>query len=433
MIATAAGPASCSRRAAAIALVCLAGAAVASTQLCAQSHTPQWWKGNLHTHSLWSDGTEFPELIVEWYRNAGYNFLAFTEHDMLQEGERWIDVNARDVGWPPRNASTRAALPLYRQRFGDWVEERRDGERHLVRLRGMSEYRHMFEQPGQFLLVMGEEITDQGGAHVNAFNLSEPIQPRGGPTTAARTTANLAAVAEQRAVTGRTIPAIINHPNYVWSLTAEDIAGMQQARFFELVSGHMLVHMHGDSLRPSTERLWDIVLSLRHARGSAPVYAVAVDDAHDYRTTSDTIARPGRGWVMVRATELTADALLNALEIGDFYASTGVVLRDVKRDTTRIRIEIVPEAGATYRTYFIGTRVSASLHGTPVPGAPRVQRYDDAVGEVLAVVDGPVAEYTLRGDERYVRARVVSSLPQVDATTQRVLGQQAAWVQPVFR
>ncbi|NND80278.1 MAG: histidinol-phosphatase, partial [Maribacter sp.] len=27
----------------------------------------QWFKGNLHTHSYWSDGDEFPEVIMEWY------------------------------------------------------------------------------------------------------------------------------------------------------------------------------------------------------------------------------------------------------------------------------------------------------------------------------------------------------------------------------
>jgi|GEM_PF-6842137 len=24
----------------------------------------RWWKGNLHTHSLWSDGDDFPESIA---------------------------------------------------------------------------------------------------------------------------------------------------------------------------------------------------------------------------------------------------------------------------------------------------------------------------------------------------------------------------------
>ena len=28
----------------------------------------QWQKGNLHTHSFWSDGDDFPEMIIDWYK-----------------------------------------------------------------------------------------------------------------------------------------------------------------------------------------------------------------------------------------------------------------------------------------------------------------------------------------------------------------------------
>src|SRR5690606_859845 len=55
---------------------------------------PIGWKGNLHTHSLWSDGTDFPEMIVAWYRDHGYNFLSLTEHDLLQRDEPWVDLEA---------------------------------------------------------------------------------------------------------------------------------------------------------------------------------------------------------------------------------------------------------------------------------------------------------------------------------------------------
>ena len=50
----------------------------------------KWWKGNLHTHSFWSDGDDFPEMIVSWYVENGYNFLALSDHNILQEGDKWI-------------------------------------------------------------------------------------------------------------------------------------------------------------------------------------------------------------------------------------------------------------------------------------------------------------------------------------------------------
>ena len=36
-----------------------------------------WHKGNLHTHSLWSDGDDFPEMIIQWYKDNDYQFIAF--------------------------------------------------------------------------------------------------------------------------------------------------------------------------------------------------------------------------------------------------------------------------------------------------------------------------------------------------------------------
>lgn len=49
---------------------------------------PRWWKGNLHTHTLWSDGDDFPEMVAEWYRTRGYNFLALSDHNVLSQGMR---------------------------------------------------------------------------------------------------------------------------------------------------------------------------------------------------------------------------------------------------------------------------------------------------------------------------------------------------------
>ncbi len=52
----------------------------------------RWWKGNLHTHSFWSDGDDYPEMIIDWYKTAGYDFVALSEHNTLAEGERFIGV-----------------------------------------------------------------------------------------------------------------------------------------------------------------------------------------------------------------------------------------------------------------------------------------------------------------------------------------------------
>ena len=44
---------------------------------------PRWYKGNLHTHTLNSDGDSTPEDVVRWYREHGYDFLVLTDHNFL--------------------------------------------------------------------------------------------------------------------------------------------------------------------------------------------------------------------------------------------------------------------------------------------------------------------------------------------------------------
>jgi hypothetical protein len=392
---------------------------------CAPSPTPSptpsaasWYRGNLHTHSLWTDGTDFPEMIADWYKSHGYNFLAITEHDMLQGGEKWVDVNAKDEGWPPRNASARKALDGYRAQFGPpWLIERHEDGKHLVRLRGLEEYRQMFDEPNRFLLVMAEEITDRQGAHMNGFNLEAAVLPRGGANPAERIRNNLAAVAEQQAKQRAPLVTIINHPNYLWALRAEELAATD-ARLFEVYNGHTMTNSEGDSVHPDTDRMWDIMLTERQRSGRPPIYGVASDDAHDYRAYGDTISRPGRGWVMVRADRLAADDVARALAAGDFYATTGITLRALRTTADELSIEIAAEPGVTYRTQFIGTRTGAAA----------------TTGEILAEVAGPFARYRFKGDERYVRARIVSSRPHLDAIGGELLEpNQRAWVQPVFR
>ena len=59
---------------------------------CGTESGARWWKGNLHTHSLWSDGDEYPEVVVDWYKSSGYDFVALSDHNTLAVGDRWIDA-----------------------------------------------------------------------------------------------------------------------------------------------------------------------------------------------------------------------------------------------------------------------------------------------------------------------------------------------------
>src|SRR5918999_597850 len=87
----------------------------------------RWWKGNLHTHSLWSDGDDYPETIADWYKQRGYHFLALSDHNVLSDQERWISIKT--------NRGGESAFTKYLQRFGpEWVETREAETGREVRL-----------------------------------------------------------------------------------------------------------------------------------------------------------------------------------------------------------------------------------------------------------------------------------------------------------
>lgn len=372
----------------------------------------RWYRGNLHTHTLWSDGDDFPDMVVDWYREAGYDFLALSDHNVLSTGERWLVVDDQ----------IRPAFSRYSSRFtgGEidtvWI----DGATR-VRLKTLEELRATFEEPDQFILIQSEEITDRFERlpiHVNATNVVEFIPPQGGTSVVDVLQRNIDAVLLQRERTNRPMFPHINHPNFGWAISVDDLLAVQGERFLEIYNGHPLVHNDGDETHPSVEEMWDIVLAARFTTGGEPLYGLAVDDAHHYHGMDPSLANPGRGWIMARADTLTPEAIIAALEAGDFYASTGVTLRDIKRDPGRLELSIAAEAGVQYVTEFVGS--------TPAVGSELA-----SVGVVLASVAGTNPSYEFDGDEIYVRARVVSSKPK--SNPNRPDETERAWTQPTSR
>ncbi|MCA9178576.1 MAG: hypothetical protein KDB14_29145 [Planctomycetales bacterium] len=392
----------------------------------------RWWKGNIHTHSLWSDGNDFPEMIAEWYRSRDYNFLALSDHNIMSEGMRWMKLSAIEKRGGDQ------VLPKYETRFGGgWVEIRGAGDEREIRLKPLDEFRNLVEDRGKFIMIPGEEITDSvkgKPVHMNATNLTALIQPLSGETVGAAMEANLRAAEDQAKRTGREILVHLNHPNFHYAITAEEIAHVVTERFFEVYNGHPGVNHLGDKDHPSIERMWDIANTIRLGGLEAPVlYGVATDDSHVYHGKQGS--RPGRGWVMVQSRYLTPEHLVRAMKAGRFYCSSGVSLTSVEFDATsgNVKLAIDAKPGVQYTTQFIGTK--KNFDGTSTPRLDKdgkeinaTRLYSADVGAVLATSKELAPSYQLQGDELFVRAVVTSSESPADPSHRDQL--QQAWTQP---
>jgi hypothetical protein len=385
-----------------------------------------WYKGNIHTHTLWSDGDDFPEMAVDWYKSHGYDFVALSDHNVLSVGEKWMPV--RDI----QKKAGDLGINKYRQRFPQVVQVRHEENGEEIQLQPLSKVRELLEEPGKFILIQAEEVTDylpdqptSRPVHMGAVNVAEKVEPRHGKSVREIIANNYRAVCEEEARTG--VPAIahVNHPNFGWGVTAQDLADVVEERYMEVYNGHPVVHHLGDATHPGVEKLWDIANTIRLAQlNAAPLFGLGTDDTHHYHVPGMSRSTAGRGWTMVHASRLEPNAIIAAFKAGDYYFSSGVTLKSVAYDeaTKAISLEINPDSDAEFVTQFIGTPKSFSDGGkTPLNS--------EKVGSILATANGLKPSYKLTGDELYVRATVTSTKAAANPSFE---GQKMqAWTQPV--
>jgi len=295
----------------------------------------RWFKGNLHTHTTRSDGDSPPEHVAGWYQAHEYDFLCLSDHDHLTILE---DPHGSGGSWP--------------------------------------------------LLVRGQEVTSRSvNVHVNGYGIGREVEALDGTDTLEVLREDIRRI---RAAGGL---ASVNHPNYKWALSERDLLQADGYTFMEVFNGHSGANNHGGGGRAGVEALWDRLLS-----SGKHVWGIAVDDAHHFQQEfSADRANPGRGWVQVRAATLSEQALLGAMEKGDFYSSSGVTLAEVRATPGEVVLEIAPEPDGMYTTVF------TARNGSEVYRA-----------------DGLTPRYRPSRLDGYVRATVLSSRGT------------RAWTQPVF-
>lgn len=367
----------------------------------------KWFKGNLHTHSYWSDGDEFPEVILDWYKKEGYNFVALSDHNTLAEGEKWITIKENEL--------YQDAFKAYFDTYGDdWVVHKSDSGKTQVKLKTFEEYRGLTEEAGKFLVIESEEITDKfedKHLHMNATNIQKKIEPQGGTSVANVLQNNIDQVLKQREETGVAIMPHINHPNFFYSVSLEDMKALNGERFFEVYNGHPMVHNMGDSVHISTEEMWDLI-NISYLEKKKPImYGLATDDSHHYHQKDSKWSNAGRGWVMVQADTLSAISLIDALENGKFYATTGVELEKLNSEDGVLTVSVTEEAGVSYTITFMGSKV------------------DGEGPEVFSTIEGTTASFTMDDEILFVRCKVTSTKLQ-DNPVEGLL-YEMAWTQPL--
>jgi hypothetical protein len=254
-------------------------------------------KGQLHAHSNASADSETPaEEVAAWYAARGYDFLVFTDHNRITDTPDLPGLLTIPGVELTQNLPSCDPPP----------------------------------EPGLACLL-----------HVNALFVEAPREPSRWEAAADRRRLSLYGSAVDVA-RGMGALAQLNHPNFHFAADAGLLFELSKRglAFVEIANEAVDSANEGDAAHPSTEALWDEVLT----RGGR-VFATATDDAHHYgdaeavRARGETAYLGDRGFVMVRADKNLA-SIRAAMAAGDFYSSTGVLLDRLEMAEDGIAVDV---------------------------------------------------------------------------------------------
>ena len=246
----------------------------------------QFYKANLHCHTVLSDGKWTKEQVKEEYKKRGYSVVAFTDH--------------RHYGWHPE-LMDEGFIPLagFEADLNDW-----------------------FKAPGDFKHVRCYHLLlwDKNPTARKDYQAQQPPRRYGDIHSLNE---YLCTMQEQGFLT------CYNHP--YWSLQSyPDYAHLSNLNAMEIYN-HGCEH---DGLYGYAPQAYDEML-----RQGLHIGCVATDDNHNSYPPDHPLSDAFGGWVMLKLESLTYENVIHALEKGHYYASTGPEMQEVyiKDDIVHIK------------------------------------------------------------------------------------------------
>lgn len=267
--------------------------------------TGTFYKANLHCHTNISDGAQTPEEVKEFFKSRGYSAVCYTDHEVLIGhkdlcDDGFVALHGYEVAVKKDIYSNTATfMPVYHFNI---IAKSQDNL-YMPRF-----YKNNRSWPGKAkewaekYAVYSEddltEVTVYDKAWLNDY------------LTAVRDAGYL---------------ITYNHPQ--WSLQSyNDYVGLEGLHAIEAINGGCAV------LNDNTSLHYEAML-----RAGMDVVPIGGDDNH-------SAGGSGLAWTMIKAPELTYDALIAAYERGDCYASDGPDFTELYIEDGEIVIKTSPAA-----------------------------------------------------------------------------------------
>jgi len=274
-----------------------------------------FYKANLHCHSTKSDGKKTVEELKAEFKKNGYSVVAFTDHEHIIDNSYLDDDEFLTI------TSCEVAIKQFKDQ-----STLKNFNMHVAHLNFYALDQHNDVTPcynsvyDHFINDSIKDIIKHEGEYDREYS-AEKIN-------------EMISIAKSKGFI-----VSYNHPG--WSL--------ENATDYMDYDGMFAVEIYNHSCYNNgladDEHVFDDFL-----RAGKKIYCTACDDCHNNHDFGSVYNDSFGGWICINADKLDYDTIMNALQSGDFYASTGPEIKSLTVDGNKVRIETSDCAKIVYLT-----------------------------------------------------------------------------------
>ena len=274
-----------------------------------------FYKVNMHNHTTNSDGEHTPEQIKEIYKSLGYSAVAYTDHGKLWDvsyltDDEFIAINSYEFDM----LNPDPIVP-----FEDEELAKHFHLHEAIHINFYAKDPKMLKQP----------CVDPKGRRYQKIVDDPKIEIVSTLEDAKFDVETLNRVIDEHKKLGYL--AVYNHP--AWSLNNYDLyANLRGFDGLELVNGA--------TYRSSDQEYVPLVFDQMLRQGER-IVPVGGDDGHHTR-------HYGLAWTMVKADELSYESLIDGIEKGNCYMSTGPEIKEIYVEGDKVTVKTSAAEGIIY-------------------------------------------------------------------------------------
>lgn len=296
----------------------------------------QFFKANLHCHSILSDGRLTPQELKEKYQGMGYQILAMTDHEIMLPHQDLTDEHFLCLhGYE---------MEVNEEKEGEYANKR-TCHMGLIALE-KDNLRQVCWHPEKYVFANG--LLHR---HLVQFDpQSSPYERRYDP-----------ACISDMMKKGREGGFFVTYNHPTWSQEGSD-------RYLHYHHMHAMEICNFDCILEGQQeynpRVYNDML-----RNGEKIFCIAADDNHNRDDQLFGMSDSGGAWTMIKAENLQYRTVTKALEAGHFYASRGPEIHDLYVEDDFLHIATSPAREIMFSCGNRRARFFRSEDGRPVTHA----------------------------------------------------------------